>query len=648
MKYIDIETDGLLPELKTIHCINGYDTETKKFYRFNSGFYTDLETLKQTPSENDGSIEDGISWLETGDIVAHYGHGFDFPAIRKLYPEWNPQGKLIDSIAWSAVIWTDIKDRDLVALKRKKLPEEFLKKRLVGTQKLMAWGYRLGEFKGDFNPKDYGHTWGTIPFTKEMDDYCEQDVVVLKKLVELIQSKNYSQEALDLENDVRRILVRQENHGFYFDVEAADTLVQELQARAAVLSKEAAEVFPPWFVNKKPFTPKVNNKTLGYTKGVEVTKVERKIFNPGSRDHIADRFINVLGWRPREFTPGGKPKVDEEVLSALPWPEAKKLTEYLMVSKRLGQLSDGKQAWLSKVGADKRIHGRVNPNGAITGRMTHNSPNVAQTPASNAPYGAQCRALFTVPKGMRLVGCDAEGLELRDLAHYMAKYDGGAYVKAVTEGVKEEGTDAHTLNMKAVGLNSRDNAKTWFYAWVYGAGPFTLGTTVVEDFTPETKQRFNEKYPPGPARDKKIISFGKRSVARIEGNLPALKQLTSAVKKAHNTRGCVISHDGRIIYTRAQHSALNTLLQGGGAVIMKRALVILDHDLQSMGLVPGIDYEFVANVHDEWQIEVAHPSHAEIVGKTAARSITEAGKYYALRCPLEGAYKVGKNWAETH
>jgi DNA polymerase I-like protein with 3'-5' exonuclease and polymerase domains len=648
LKYIDIETDGFLNDLTKIHCINGYCTETEKYYRFNAGHYTDLETGEETPCENSGSLEDGIKWLSTGDIVAHYGHGFDFPAIWKMYPEWKPEGQLIDSIAWTSVIWTKLKDNDLNALRKGKLPQSFLKGRLVGSHKLSAWGQRLGEYKGDFNPKDYGHTWKTIPFTKEMDEYCEQDVTVLKRLCELVQSKNYSQEALNLENSVKAIIARQERHGFYFNVKAAEKLTAELQKRAAELSKEAAEVFPPWYQDKAVFTPKVNNKKSGYTKGVELSKVELKVFNPGSRDHIADRFIKVLGWVPREFTPGGKPKVDEEVLSALPWPEAKKLTEYLMVAKRLGQLAEGRNAWLKMVKDDSRMYGRVNSNGAITGRMTHNSPNVAQTPASNAPYGSECRALFTVPDGMRLVGCDAEGLELRELAHYMAKYDGGEYMKAVTTGTKEDGTDAHTINMKALGLNKRDNAKTWFYAWIYGAGAYTLGQTVLEDFPDEKKERFNAKYPPGKARETQIVKFGKRSIAAIEGGLPALMKLVANAKAAHAKRGQVKSHDGRIIYTRAQHSALNTLLQGGGAVVMKKALVLLDDKLQESSFVPGVDYEFVANVHDEWQIEVTKPDNAKTIGEIAAWSIAEAGRFYNLRCPLEGAYEIGNTWCDTH
>lgn len=649
MKIFDLETDGLLDTITKLHCINGYDTDTASFYRFSEGVYTDPLTGVETDAYLcNGSLADGLEWLSTGDLVAHNGHGFDYPALRLLYPEWTPQGTLIDSLAWTAIIYPNLYDRDIAALRKGRLPPEFLTNRLAGMHKLAAWGYRLGDNKGDFNPKDYDHTWGTVPFCKEMDEYCIQDVEVLRKLVELIQSKNYSAEALEVENAVKEIVCRQERYGFVFDVEAAGELTAKLQVRAAELMDEASQVFPPWYVKGKSFIPKVNNKKMGYTKGVEVTRTECKVFNPGSRDHIADRFQKVLGWVPREYTEGGKPKIDEEIMAALPWPEAKKMTEYLMVTKRLGMLAEGKNAWLKKVGKDGRIHGRVQTHGAITGRMTHSSPNVAQTPAKDKPYGKECRSLFCVPEKSFLVGIDASSLELVELSHYMAKYDGGKYAKAVSKGSSKNGTDAHTINQKALQFNHRWNAKTWVYAWLYGSGAFGLGCTVVADFTPEKKEAFNLAYPAGKERDAAIVKLGRRSISRIEGSIPALKKLIKAAKAAHNSKGYVTSHDGRIIYTRAQHSALNSLLQGGGAVLMKKALVIFDKQLQAYNLKPGVDYEFVANVHDEWQVEVTKEENTELVGRTAVESMSKAGESLNLRCPLTGEYGIGKNWSETH
>lgn len=299
-----------------------------------------------------------------------------------------------------------------------------------------------------------------------------------------------------------------------------------------------------------------------------------------------------------------------------------------MVQKRLGQVAEGKEAWLKNV-RNGRLHGSVNTNGAVTGRMTHSRPNMAQVPSSRAPYGPECRELFIAGKGKKLVGCDADALELRDLAGYMAAFDGGEYIRTVLEGKKEDGTDMHTQNANALGCD-RDTAKTWFYAFIYGAGDFKLGATL------------------GAKGSKQAVTnAGKVSRAKFLAALPALKNLTERVKKKAQAQGWIKGLDGRLLTIRSQHAALNTLLQSAGAIQMKRALVILDNELQTLGMVPGRHYEFVANIHDEWQLEVDEDK-AELVGRTAANAIRMSGEYYNFRCPLAGNYDIGENWAATH
>jgi len=326
--------------------------------------------------------------------------------------------------------------------------------------------------------------------------------------------------------------------------------------------------------------------------------------------------------------------VDEEVLKQLPYPEAQVLSEYLMVEKRLGQLATGKEAWLKHVRPDGRIHGEVTTNGAVTGRMTHSKPNIAQVPGLTdkktgkpMPYGKECRSLFIVPVGKKLVGCDADALELRCLAGYMARYDGGAYIKTVLEGKKELGTDMHTVNAKALGT-TRDIAKVWFYAFIYGAGDFKLGTIL--------------NAPRG-----KEMEWGRRSRARFLKNLPALKTIIEKVQKAVAKKGFLKGLDGRQLRVRSSHSAFNTLLQSAGAILMKAALVLLDEDLQRAGYVPGRHYEFVANVHDEFQIE-ADEEIADDVGKRAVTAIIKAGEFFGFGCPLNGNAECGSSWATTH
>lgn len=649
----DIETNGLLPAVNIIHCINVIDIETGAEYRFNDHeTYPDPYTGQDTgePTGRSGSIADGIVMLESADEVwAHNGIGFDFPVLAKLGPADFSNVRRRDSKVCAALIWADAKERDLIQLRKGKLPEEFKKNQLVGKHSLEAWGYRLGdEKKGDFDPADYGHTWETYPFSKDCDEYCIQDVRVLVRLIKLIDSKQYSEEAIQLEHDVAEIIHRQEQYGWLFDCEAAERLTAQLQMRRAELEEECRRLYPPFYVRDgKTFTPKRDNTKRGYVAGAPLTKVKLVDFNPGSRHHIANRLIHVEGWVPTEFTSDGHVKVDEAILEGLPYDSAKKIAEYMLVEKRLGQLSEGNEAWLKHVQEDGRIHGRVNTNGAVTGRMTHFNPNIAQVPRNESPYGVECRSLFTVPAGKKLVGCDADGLEIRCMGHYLAPYDGGAFIRVILEGKKEDGTDMHTRNQKAIKFNSRTNAKTFFYALIYGAGDYKLGTIVLDDMNDEQRAKFYARYPAGPKRKSAIARLGKNRRAALIGSIAGLDKLLARLQEAGRKRGWIKGLDGRRVHVRSLHSILNTLFQSAGAIVMKKALVICDRTVAAQGLSPGINYEFVGNIHDEYQQEVDEDK-AELVGQAAAESIRLAGEHFGFRCPLAGNYDIGNNWSETH
>lgn len=594
----DLETDGLdLQAISKIHVLAVYDYQTERFYRF------DKE-----------KVSEGVRFLEKADvIVGHNIINFDVPVIQKFFPSFEPK-QVLDTLVWARLVYADIKDIDYGLYNKGRLPGKY-----IGSHSLEAYGFRLGVLKDDFHETADWSEW-----SQEMSDYCEQDVRVTKALYEKLKSKGVSEEALKLEHDVAHIIKRQVDRGFYFDVEKAEELYLHLLKRRQELEASLKSLFPPWYEpNGKPFVPKRDNKRYGYKAGCEVQKIKLVEFNPSSRQHIWKCLVKKYGWEPKEFTEGGEPKIDDEILSSLPYPEAQALSEYLMIQKRIGQLAEGDKAWLKLV-RNNRIHGEVITNGAVTGRMTHNNPNLAQVPAVRVPYGKECRELFCASPGYVLVGCDAAALELRCLAHFMAPYDGGAYVKTVLEGQKEQGTDIHTINMKAAGLTSRDTAKTFFYGWLYGAGDEKIGKIVG-----------------GTAKD------GKRLREKFLRSIPALKKLKEAVDRAIKTRGYLIGLDGRHLKVRSSHSALNTLLQSAGALVMKKALVLLDKRLQSEGLVPGKDYEFVLNCHDEFQVETL-PHLAERIGKAAVESIRQAGEHFRFRCPLDGEYRVGKNWAETH
>lgn len=605
MLIFDIETDGLLDEVTKVHVVGIRETQ-----------HTNLPAR----GVNGAGIKDVVDYIASSHdvVVGHNIIKFDIPVLQKLYPGFDIQHHRIrDTLVMSRLIYPDISDIDTKLVAEGKLtPKNF------NSHSLAAWGERLGNKKADY-------TGGWAEWSQEMQDYCVQDISTTESLMNKLLEKNYSPRAIELEHKVAYIVARQERHGFLFDQQAAAALYSKLVKRKIELETELRDSIAPLYVKSGALMPKKDDIKKGYCAGAAHTKVTQVQFNPGSRDHIAKVLKCRRGWKPTEFTDGGKPKIDETVLSKLNYPEAKPLSEYFLVSKRLSQLAEGGEAWLKRVGKDGRIHGGVITNGAVTGRMTHSKPNMAQIPAGYSPYGLECRACFKVPEGKALVGIDAAALELRCLAGYMARFDGGAYVNTVVNGKKEDGTEIHTVNRKALGIESRDVAKTWFYGFVYGAGEEKLGAIL--------------GFKLGNAARK----AGKESRAKFMAGLPALSELVSRVKAKVKTAGHLVGLDGRILHIRSEHSALNTLLQSAGAVLMKQALVNLDEALIAAGYLPGVNYEFVVNCHDEWQIE-CDEGIADEIGQAGVAAIRKAGEDFSFNCPLDGEYKVGKNWAMTH
>ena len=343
------------------------------------------------------------------------------------------------------------------------------------------------------------------------------------------------------------------------------------------------------------------NKTKAH-----VTRRTPVPFNLGSRKQIGEYLVDA-GWKPKNFTPTGQPIVDEGTLSKVKGiPEAALIAEYLMLQKRLAQVN----SWLKALEPDNRIRGYVNHNGAVTGRMTHSHPNTAQIPSTSSAYGKECRECWTVKDGNKLVGIDASGLELRMLAHYM---NDEGYTNEILNG------DIHTTNQKLAGLESRNQAKTFIYALLYGAGDAKLGSVAKQ----------------GKARGRELRNS-------FLDSLPSFKSLVKRVQR-ESKKGFLKGLDGRKVTVRSEHAALNTLLQSAGAIVMKEALVILDNNIKEMRL----DAKFVANVHDEWQIE-CRASVADKVGELGVEAIIQAGKNLNLNCPLDGDYNIGDGWHETH
>lgn len=540
-------------------------------------------------------IEEGIAYLQDADaLIGHNILGFDIPVIKRLH----------------GVDLTNHKIKDTLVMSRLFNPVR------ENGHSLKTWGYIIG-FPKDEQPEDWDD------FSQEMLTYCQKDVILNEKVyVRLLkEGENFEEESINLEHGVATVLKDQEDVGFEFNQEYAMMLVAQLKERMFQVEKEVQQVFKPKMVDVKQVHPKLKKDGTLSKSGLTAEEYDRLIesgdykpfmrqklqpFNLGSRKQIGE-YLTDFGWKPNRFTPTGMPIVDESSLAKVKnIPEARLIAEFLLLQKRIAQID----SWILAVKEDNRVHGFVIPNGTITGRMSHRAPNVAQVPSVVSEYGKECRSCWTVREGYKLVGIDASGLELRMLAHYM---DDKEYTNEVTEG------DIHTANQKAAGLKSRDQAKTFIYAFIYGAGDAKIGSVVGggKKLGSELKQRFLD-------------------------NNPSLKILRERVSKAAK-RGYLKGLDGRKIFIRNEHAALNSLLQGGGAIVMKRALIMLNNliDLQSL------DAKFVANIHDEWQMEVREDI-ADFVGELAVRCIEDAGKYYNLRCPLTGEYKIGDDWSETH
>ena len=608
----DIETNGLLNETTKIHSLVIYDTERGKCISCANPYGSDLGEKVIVPMLNTEdleyhSIRYGLSLLANADEIS--GHNivkFDIPCIQKLYPDFKPKGKLFDTLLMSKLVYPDIGEIDDRLIRKGKLP-----KALRGRYSLKAFGYRLGELKGTYS-EETENCWEK--WSPEMQSYCEQDVKVTTKLFNLLKSKNISEEAIKLEHRFAQIIFLQEQRGVYFDKDRAIDLAGNLLQTKSELEKELRDAFPNE-TREETFIPKVNNKTRGYVKGEPFTKMVEIEFNPSSRQMIAERLIKKYGWKPTKRTPTGLPVIDEEVLETLDFEEAPLLKQYFLVTKTLGQLADGKNAWLKLVSTDGAIHGYVDTIGAVTGRCTHNSPNLAQVPSVNGFMGKECRELFRARKGYKLVGCDASGLELRCLAHYMNDED---YTHEILNG------DIHTKNQQAAGLPTRNNAKTFIYGFLYGAGDGKIG-----------------------AITGKGAKEGKAIKERFLKSLPKLKKLTHGVKSRISERGYLRGIDRRVLKVRESYKGLNVLLQSAGAIVMKKALCILADDIEAKGWKLNDDIAFVLNVHDEYQAEVK-PELVDEYKVMAVEAIRKAGEYFHFRCPLDGEAKVGESWYDTH
>lgn len=609
----DIETNGLLHELDRVHCIVLRDVKTGEVH---------------SCADQDGylPLQRALDLVSKADqLIGHNLINFDMRALKKVYPGLRLRSDcdIVDTLILSRVLWPELEPVDDQKF-------SYIDKKYRGRHSLAAWGERLGVAKIKFKEeqkKDSKVTNVWAEWSKSMQTYCEGDTLVSLRLHEYFLTQELDSRCHELEHEFAKVMALQEEFGFPFNEKAAFALVNTLKARRAELDSQLQDVFPP--VIEERISPKTGRPL----------KSKITVFNPASRPQTADRLRELYPEITFEETEKGNPRVDDDVLEILgeKYPEAKLLAEYQLLNKRLGQLADGKEAWLKhcRLYGDGRIHGQVVTNACISGRCSHRSPNMAQVPSVGHAFGAECRALFYAPDNWLLVGTDASGLELRALGAWLAHFDGGEYASLVST----DGFDIHTYNAKLFGIfngegdipkATRDLSKRLIYALLYGAGAKKVGSVI--DISAAEQDQYE---------------IGKRTIDTFYKNLPAIKKLKDKIDERITTKGYLIGIDGRHLQIRSRHSALNQLLQSTGAVSVKKATTILYNDLNAAGLQWGSDYAFVAHVHDEIQALVK-PEHLNLYKELSIDSFRQSGEYFKLKCPFTGEAREGKNWMETH
>ena len=580
-------------------------------------------------------------------------------------------------------------------------------KNLYGSYSLKAFGYRFGNYKGEYDD------WTKL--TPEMIEYNKQDVNLTAQWYEWCKSQdNYpSEEIIDLENFVAKVTAYQSYYGWYFDIDKAKKLMINMKKEMISINQRLQSQFKPKYLpdgkvksssNKRykkyieydwklPSIPysyitqfsyfkngkiKLKGKTYykwfttphklyySYVDG-EYQPIKLTKFDAGSRHKISIWLQDMFNWKPTVYTPTFNPKVDYDTLENLPYKGTDDLKRYLKLVKDYSQLAGTANSMIQQYNSKTHaVHHNCDTLGTNTGRMSHNKINISQVPSQK-----EFRELFIAPKGYNIVGADLSGQELRVLAHYIKPYDGGLYEQAVLHGNKEEGTDIHTMNMKSAGLDSRDDAKTLIYAILYGSSYIRIGYNLIGDkvvnYSNKEYKTMEEKvhnraiineygtfYPIGKDYyvpiNKRLIEagiYGKRVYDMFIDKTKGYKELKESIIAEAEKHGKIKALDGRYLPVRSSHSALNLLFQGAGAIITKYWVRETHTELASNNLIMPRDYYPTAIIHDEQNFIVVR-NHSDKVGKILTNSARRLHSILPLDVPMDAEYKVGNSWYDVH
>lgn len=603
---IDIETESLTPSV--IWCCIILCVGTRQVWKFiNDGTDSIYKQLKEFINERPDAV-----------YIGHNAISFDAVYVARLTGTTIPLPRVIDTLVLSYLHNPS----------------------LDGGHSLESYGQRLKFPKGDYS--DWSH------YTPEMLAYCEQDVYLTEKVYFALQKRmnkiGFSELSCKIEHDIRVIINKQQENGFYFNVSRAYHLQSILEQRLSNLSKTIFKLFPPKLETVGTYTRRVRKDGSDYASyerhlrdytlkdngdGTYDT-LELRSFNIGSPKQRLERLLE-LGFEPTAKTKKGNPKLDEDSLVAFAnqsgRPEVQAMADWLVVRGRLNMLAGnpetGGKGWLDYVGPDSRIHGKVFTCGASSRRMTHNSPNLANIPsaANGAQYGDECRALFgvTPDKNRRLVGYDAKGLETHVLCHVLN--DPRASEMLLDGDVHQVNSDTLTEKLGFPVVRGGGGAKTLLYAAIFGSYPPKLGSIV-----------------------KKDALVGKKIQKIIYDTVPGLGKAVKRVQAEwRQNDGLIRTIDGGYVRCPSEHAALNYNIQPNGGILMKLTSIFLDKRL----FEKGIWHFKVVDCHDESQHETDEKD-AEELGKIAVQCITDAGEELGFRVRMSGSYKIGLNWSECH